>query len=84
MVWGKDDHRKPTGEVGEEADPVHTKQVFQLLQDDFGFMDAIMRGFAGNWLGITSVDTEFVIEDGATDTFGSKGVPVFMNNGGEA
>ena len=69
---------------GKETDPVHAEQVLQLLHDDFGFVDATMRGFAGGRLGIASVDAKFVIEDGAADSFGNKGVPVFMNNGGEA
>eukprot|EP00977_Amphora_coffeiformis_P026920 scaffold31701_cov130-Amphora_coffeaeformis.AAC.1 len=47
-------------------------------------MDAIARRATGLRGGVASVDAEFVVEDGPVDASGSEGVPVGLDDGGEA
>eukprot|EP00977_Amphora_coffeiformis_P024066 scaffold15004_cov235-Amphora_coffeaeformis.AAC.1 len=47
-------------------------------------MDAIARRATGSRGGVASVDAEFVVEDGPVDAGGGKGVPVGLDDGGEA
>eukprot|EP00977_Amphora_coffeiformis_P020744 scaffold8457_cov121-Amphora_coffeaeformis.AAC.2 len=47
-------------------------------------MDAIGRRVTGLRGGVASVDAEFVVEDGPVDAGGGEGVPVGLDDGGEA
>eukprot|EP00977_Amphora_coffeiformis_P023177 scaffold12343_cov107-Amphora_coffeaeformis.AAC.2 len=56
----------------------------QPQRHDGGFVDTVARRATGLRGGVTSVDAEFVVEDGPVDASGSEGVPVGLDDGGEA
>ena len=51
---------------------------------DASFVDAVTRWSACDGIGVTGVDAEFVVENGPADSTGDEGVPIFMDDGGEA
>eukprot|EP00977_Amphora_coffeiformis_P023858 scaffold14614_cov115-Amphora_coffeaeformis.AAC.2 len=71
-------------EGGEVGDPAQIQEGFDLGQHDGGFVDAIARRAAGLRGGVAGVDAEFVVEDGPVDAGGGEGVPVGLDDGGEA
>ena len=46
-------------------------------------MDAVARGTASNRVGVACVDAEFVVEDGAANACGRKGIPVLVDDRGK-
>ena len=51
---------------------------------DAGFVDTITRGFAGDGVGVTCVDAEFVVEHWAANAGGDERVPTFVDDLSEA
>ena len=86
LVWlgGQNDRGEPPTEVGEDTDPVHVQEGFQLLFHDDGLMDAVPGRPTGNGGGGASVDAELKVQDRSIDTGGSKGVPIGLDDAGEA
>ena len=54
-----------------------------MFLHDGRLMDAVPRRPAGNRLGSTRVNAELVVEDGARDSCGIKGIPVSLDNARE-
>ena len=86
LVWFRceDDHGEPAAEAGVKADPIGFLEGVKLVRHDFGFVDAVAWLAAGNGCSGTGVNAEFVVEDWSRDAAGDEGVPIALDDVGEA
>ena len=66
--------------MGEDTDPVHVQEGFQLLFHDDRLMDTIPGRSAGHRGSGASVDAELKVKDRSVDASGGEGIPIGLDD----